>query len=220
MKRLDRARGQPVVDMRAIARNSPITTPMSIATTVRPSVTDRPCMTVGSKKYWATTGQPKFGLMRDDVGEVGAQCQASASTGARRRDGTAACALRRRASLIRDVGSGVDAERATRHCGCSRWLMPGALIMLFSRPHFFMIVGVSAVLDQDLERFEQDATERRVLLHDGALENVVEAVGLSDARPARAGRWPAGRNRSAAPARRRTRRSASSARPGSRSAGR
>ena len=50
------------VDMRMMARISPSATPMTIATTVRPSVTDRPCMTVGSKTYCATTGQPKFGL--------------------------------------------------------------------------------------------------------------------------------------------------------------
>ena len=50
-------------DMRATATASPSTEPSTIATAVRPSDTVRPFKTVGSKKYCATTGQPKFGLM-------------------------------------------------------------------------------------------------------------------------------------------------------------
>ena len=83
-----------------------------------------------------------------------------------------------------------------------------------------MICGVGAVLDQDLEGVEQHAAERRVLRHHGALIDVLEAVGLADAGQFELAVGLLTRNRSAEPARRRTRRSASSERPGSSSAGR
>jgi hypothetical protein len=50
-------------DMRAMARRRPRAVPMIIATTVSPSVTDRPRRIDGAVNHCATTGQPKFSFL-------------------------------------------------------------------------------------------------------------------------------------------------------------